>query len=143
MSLSTHCLFGCASLLAMSCLRTDIGVNGGTTGEEEMSSESTDVEGECGDGVDEGEGCDGGNHLQAAILVDANGVDIGDANAWTNTVSDGRQQSSEHGADWSTNDGDQDGYTGRSKVDVLSGDWTVSQAVGCNFGARLCCVQVG
>lgn len=138
MKFSTQIFLSFASLQVVACLRATVEFTG------EMSSESTDVEGECGGGVvDEGEGCDGGNHLQAAILVDENGVDIGDANAWTKPVSDGRQQSSEHCADWSTNDGDQNGYTGRSKVDVLSGDWTFSQAVGCNFGARLCCVQVG
>jgi cysteine-rich repeat protein len=69
MKFLTQAVLGVASLQAVACMRADVTLpseDSGTTGEEEttgeMSSESTAVEGECGDGVvDEGEGCDDGN----------------------------------------------------------------------------------
>jgi cysteine-rich repeat protein len=54
------------------------------------------------------------NYLQAAIVVDENGIDIGDANAWTNTRFDGTAQGDDHCDGWSSGSSNHLGYTGHA-----------------------------
>jgi cysteine-rich repeat protein len=83
------------------------------------------------------------DYLQTAIVIDENGLDVIDANAWTNTTPTGTRQGDDHCLDWSASDGDQVGQTGRAKSDLLGEKWTVNASVACNFGARLYCFQTG
>jgi cysteine-rich repeat protein len=83
------------------------------------------------------------NYLQAAILADEKGIDVGDANAWTNTNADGTQNGEEHCVDWSSGASDFTGHTGHGKSDILGSGWSASEVFKCNIGARLYCFQVG
>ncbi len=77
------------------------------------------------------------NYLQAAIVVDENGINIGDANAWTNTKFDGTSQGDDHCDEWKSGSSNHLGYTGHSKGDILSDDWIGRQMVPAKMATQV------
>lgn len=83
------------------------------------------------------------NYLEAAIVADEHGLDMGDATAWTNTTASGTRAGDDHCLVWSEPSGDENGQTGRSKVDILGEEWTANGSFPCNLSAQLYCFQIG
>ncbi len=82
------------------------------------------------------------SYLQSPIVIDENGVDIGNAGVWSNTAPDGSQDvPSEHCEDWGDIDNEKFGRIGRAKSTVVGGEWTAEDHRSCDGGARLYCFQ--
>ena len=82
------------------------------------------------------------NYLQGAIHADEKGGDVGETIAWTNTKTDGTQQSPDkHCSGWSTSANAENGTAGLAKAGIVTATWTNNLDFSCIVGARLYCFQ--
>ncbi len=81
------------------------------------------------------------NYLQSSIYANEKGDGVmGDAYAWTNTKTDGTQQTvDKHCSDWGPDAGS--GNAGLAKAGITGSAWTNDQTFVCGIGARLYCFQ--